>query len=105
MANLARSVLSLLDDVVKNIQRSRQSFKGLRYEFCLECDICKEDTETKCLITLKDAKKKRRSCPNSKGEYRTSKLHEKAWFKANGKHICFSRFFLFIEWQPACMQK
>ena len=68
--DLARSELSLLDDVVKNIQRSRQSFKGLKYEFCLECDICSKDTETKCLITLKDAKKKHRVCPNSKGEHR-----------------------------------
>ena len=86
--DLARSVLSLLDDVVKIIQRSRQSFKGLRYEFCLECDICsKEDTETKCLITLKDAKKKLRKCPNSKGEHHTSKLYETAWLKANGKQM------------------
>ena len=85
--DLARRVLSLLDDVVKNIQRSRQSFKGLRYGICLECDICKKDTETKCLITLKDAKKKRRRCPNSKGEHRTSKLYETAWFKANGKQM------------------
>ena len=69
--DLARSVFSLLDDVVKNIiQRSRQSFKGLEYEFCLECDICSKDTETKCLITLKDAKEKLRKCPNSKGEHR-----------------------------------
>ena len=85
--DLARSELSLLDDVVKNIQRSRQSFKGLKYEFCLECDICSKDTETKCLITLKDAKKKHRVCPNSKGEHHTSKLYEKAWFKANGKQM------------------
>ena len=86
--DLARSVFSLLDDVVKNIiQRSRQSFKGLEYEFCLECDICSKDTEKKCLITLKDAKEKLRKCPNSKGEHRTSKLYETAWFKANGKHM------------------
>ena len=85
--DLARSVLSRLDDVVKNIQRSRPSFKGLRYKFCLECDICKEDTETKCLITLKDAKKRRRRCPNSKGEHRFSKLYKTAWLKTNGKQM------------------
>ena len=92
--DLARSVHSLLDDVVKSIQRSRQSFKGLRYGFCLECDICKETdqekirlTKRKCLISLEDAEKKRRRCPNSKGEHRTSKLYETAWFKANGKQI------------------
>ena len=92
--DLARSVLSLLDDVVKIIQRSRQSFKGLRYEFCLECDICKETdqekirlTKRKCLITLKDAKEKLRKCPNSKGEHHTSKLYETAWLKANGKQM------------------
>ena len=43
--DLAWSVLSILDVVVKNIQRSRPSIKGLRYGFCLECDICKEDTD------------------------------------------------------------
>ena len=88
--DLARSVHSLLDDVVKNIQRSRQSFKGLRYGFCLECDICKETvrlTKRKCLITLEDAKKKCRRCPNSKGEHRSSELHKTAWLKANGKQI------------------
>ena len=85
--DLAGSVLSRLDDIVKNIQRSRQSFKGLEYEFCLECDICSNDTETKCLVALKDAEERCRKCPNSKGEHCPSKLYETAWVKTNGKQI------------------
>ena len=85
--DLARSVLSRLGDVVKNIQESRQSFKGLSYEFCLECDICSKDTETKCLIALKDAEERCRKCPNSKSEHRSSILYKKAWVKAYGKQI------------------
>ena len=85
--NLARRVLSFLDEVVKNIQASRQSFKGLSYEFCLECDICSQDTETKCLIALKDAEERCRKCPNSKSEHRSSILYKKAWVKAYGKQI------------------
>ena len=86
--DLARCVLSRLDDVVKIIvKESRQSFIGLSYEFCLECDICINDTETKCLVALNDAQERCRKCPNSKGEHRHSKLYETAWVKTNGKQI------------------
>ena len=84
---VAKSVLSLLNDTVKKIQTSRQSFKGLRYEFCLECDICSQDAEKKCLINFEDAKERFRECPNSKGEHRPSKLCEKVWIEAYGKQM------------------
>ena len=84
---VARSVLSSLNDTVKKIQTSRQSFKGLEWEFCLECDICSQDPEKKCLINLGDAKGRSRECPYSKGEHRGSKLYEKVWVKAYGKQM------------------
>ena len=82
---VARSVLSLLNYIVKKIKMSRQSFKGLRWELCLECDICSQDAEKNCLINFEDAKERFRKCPNSKGEHRGSKLYEKVWVKAYGK--------------------
>ena len=86
---VARCVLSFLKDTVKKIQTSRQSFKGLEWKFCLECDICrdveKKDAEKKCLINFEDAKERYRECPNR--EHSASELYETVWIKAHGKQM------------------
>ena len=86
---VARSVLSFLNDTVKKIQTSRQSFKGLEWRFCLECDICrdveKKDGEKKCLIDFEDAKERYHECPNS--EHSPSELCETVWIKAHSKQM------------------
>ena len=82
---VARSVLSFLNDTVKKIQASRQSFKGLEWEFCLECDICSQDAEKKCLINFEDAKERYHECPNS--EHSPSELCETVWIKAHSKQM------------------
>ena len=80
---VARSVLSFLNDTVKKIQTSRQSFKGL------ECDICrdveKKDGEKKCLIDFEDAKERYHECPNR--EHSASELYETVWIKADSKQM------------------
>ena len=96
---VARCVLSFLKDTVKKIQESRQSFKGLEWKFCLECDICrdvekkdvekkdveKKDAEKKCLINFEDAKERFRECPNR--EHSASELYETVWIKAHSKQM------------------
>ena len=104
--DIARRVLSALDGIIKNIQSTHPSFKGMRCKYGLKCDLCCDRTNKPCerhdvkacshgdcvlIWDLESLKKPFHKCKNNMFYCDTSTLHESAWVKATGKNV-----FLFV---------
>ena len=98
--DIARNVLSTLQDVMKRIQSDNPSFKGIRYDFGFKCDLCGEekmpclrhkkegctDDDCVCILSLECLKKKSTFCQRNLGGTRiSSRLHETFWLKQRSK--------------------
>ena len=95
-------VWSALDGIIRNIS-THPSFKGMRYNFGLKCDLCCDETEEPCerhdleachnsdcvhIWDLKNLKKPLSECKNNwLAVNGSSKLHEATWVKAKGKNV------------------
>ena len=95
-------VLSALDRIIKNIQSTHPSFKGMRYKFGLKCDLCCDEANEPCerhnvkacshgdcvhIWDLKSLKKPLHQCKNNMLALDNSTLHESAWVKATGTNV------------------
>ena len=94
---------SALDGIIREIQSTHPSFKGMRYNFGLKCDLCCDETEEPCerhdleachnsdcvhIWDLKNLKKPLSECKNNwLAVNGSSKLHEATWVKAKGKNV------------------
>ena len=103
-------VLSALDRIIKNIQSTHPSFKGMRYKFGLKCDLCCDETNEPCerhnlkacshgdcvhICDLKSLKNPLHQCENNLIALDISKLHESTWVRATGKNVFLSASLLF----------
>ena len=99
--DISRRVLSALDGIIRNIQSTHPSFKGMRYKFGLKCDLCCNETNEPCernnekacshgdcvhIWDLESLKKPLHQCKNNLHALKISKLHESTWVKATGKN-------------------
>ena len=102
-------MLSALHGIIRNIQSSHPSFKGMRYKFGLECDLCRGKTNKPCerhnekacsrgdcvhIWDLESLKKPLHHCKNNLLALDNSKLHESTWVKATGKYA----FCVYLCW-------
>ena len=100
--HIARMVLSALDGIIRNIQSTQPSFKGMRYKFGLKCDLCTGKTNKPCerhnveacsngdcvhILDLKRLKKPLYQCNYNLVALNVSELHESTWVKATGKNV------------------
>ena len=98
--DIARNVLSTLEDVMKRIQSDNPSFKGIRYDFGFKCDLCSEektpclrhdkegctDDDCVCILSLECLRKNPTFCQRTYGGKQiSSRLHETFWLKRRGK--------------------
>ena len=100
---IAWRVWSALDGIIREIQSTHPSFKGMRYNFGLKCDLCYDKTNKPCerhgleaclnsdcvhIWDLKDLKKPLSECQYNLGVVKkSSNLHEATWVKAKGKNV------------------
>ena len=108
---IAKKILSDLNEEIKSIRSAHSSFKGMRYEFGLECDLCREKTDNKCdrhkvnacsngdcvhIRSLDELKKPPVSCTKDQSGSDFSKLHECMWVKETGKTLFLIRFLMSV---------
>ena len=100
-------VLSDLDEMIKRIQSTHPSFKGMRYKFGLKCDLCINKTDRPCerhgkkacseddcahIWSLDELKEPLISCRKNESGAGDSELHQTPWVKATGRMFFLQKF-------------